>query len=163
VRLIWRYGHIMGSWNLKWGRNSDGHTGTSAEVSIITDTEHYKITYLSITVLYVTVFHSYSNGLELQATAKFKWVQATVKFKLVGTPSHTAATVTEIQIGWNSNPLLSSNGLELQATVKLKLVGTPSHCEIQMGWNSKPLQRSNGLELQAATTQSKWLGTPSYS
>jgi hypothetical protein len=74
-----------------------------------------------------------SNGLDLQATTKFKWV---------GSPSHYIS-----QMGWTSKPLQRSNGLELQATTtKIK------------GWNSKPLQNSNGLELQA-TAKFKWHGT----
>jgi hypothetical protein len=63
-----------------------------------------------------------SNGLELQVTAKFKWV---------GTPSNS-----KIQMGWNSKPQQNSNGLELQATAKFKWVGTPSHSKIRMGWSS---------------------------
>ncbi len=35
-----------------------GEEGIMAEVSIITDSKHYKITFLSIKVLYLSVFHS---------------------------------------------------------------------------------------------------------
>jgi hypothetical protein len=57
-KVMWGRFREMGSWNLKWGRNPDGHNGTSAKVSIITDFEHYKITFLNFRELYVTVFHS---------------------------------------------------------------------------------------------------------